>query len=98
MIKLFRLATGEFMLGKVTGDGPQEDVYIKNPRVLQVGEDTNGQPAIALVSPVGIFAKTDDIFLTKGQIVFSTFPVEKLENAYQEQVGDIITPTRKLVI
>jgi hypothetical protein len=93
-IKLFRLNSGEELIGAVTikGDG---DYFVKDITVL-IPTQANSL-GLAPFMPYSQIPETGITFKEKD-VMFFTEPVEELASKYREMYTKIVTPAQKKII
>ena len=98
-IKLYRLSTGEDMVGKsVQGnEGENNDhinfEYVEKPFVLIPMQGQPGQPMTIGFHPYIPYTKDTIIKIAKDKIIATTNPDESILSAYQQNTSKIVTKT-----
>lgn len=108
MIKLYRLSTGEDVIGTPIeeGDplqeGEQENhidfEYIKKPFVLIPMQGQPGQPMSIGFHPYIPYTKDEVIKIKKNNIITSTAPDNNLIDAYEKNTSSLVKPKTKLIV
>lgn len=107
MIKLYRLTTGEDMIGTpVDGDPLNEGEvvdhitfeYIKKPFVLIPMQGQPGQPMSIGFHPYIPYTKDEVIKIKKANIITITNPDQNLLDAYEKNTSSIVKPNNKLIV
>ncbi len=95
MIKVFRLTTGEDLIGEKI-DGGTETTTLKKPFVLMPMQSAPGKPVSVGFTPYSPYANTDTIVIKTSNIISEVEPKVELANAYKRNTGaGIIEPTIK---
>ena len=107
MIKLYRLTTGEDMIGTpVDGDPLNEGEavdhitfeYIKKPFVLIPMQGQPGQPMSIGFHPYIPYTKDEVIKIKKANIITITNPDQNLLDAYEKNTSSIVKSNNKLIV
>ena len=108
MIRLYRLSTGEDVIGTPVeeGDplkeGDQENhidfEYIKKPFVLIPMQGQPGQPMSIGFHPYIPYTKDEVIKIKKNNIITSTAPDNNLIDAYEKNTSSLVKPKTKLIV
>jgi hypothetical protein len=99
-IKIFKLITGEEVLGEVESKDETEIVVI-NPVGVAVVRGKDGQPNVGFAPfPLHAEQKTDaTVCFSKKNIVYSYTPAEDFINNYKQIFGSgIVVPPQKQII
>lgn len=97
MIKLYRLTTGEDVVGKaVEGD----EIYqkVEKPFVLIPMQGQPGQPMTIGFHPYIPYSKDEVIAIKKNNIIAESNPDESILNAYENNTSKIITAKKPKLI
>ena len=108
MIRLYRLSTGEDVIGTPVeeGDPLQEGElenhidfeYIKKPFVLIPMQGQPGQPMSIGFHPYIPYTKDEVIKIKKNNIITSTKPDDNLISAYEKNTSSLVKPKTKLIV
>ena len=102
-IKLYRLSTGEDMVGRsVEGkEGEHNDhinfEYVEKPFVLIPMQGQPGQPMQIGFHPYIPYTKDEVIKIKKSNIITETNPDTSLLDAYEKNTSSIVTPKSKII-
>lgn len=102
-IKLYRLSTGEDMVGRsVQGnEGEYNDhatfEYVEKPFVLIPMQGQPGQPMQIGFHPYIPYTKDEVIKIKKSNIITETNPDTSLLDAYEKNTSSIVTPKSKII-
>ena len=98
MIRLFRLTTGEDLIGTPDADTTTDDFQgIKQPFVLipmQGRSQVSYEDRFHYYIP---YTKDKTIKIKKANIITETTPDDNMINAYQQNTGQIVTPKAKII-
>ena len=92
-IKLFRLETGEQVVGEVSFYG-ETTVALSNPIILVPDQEGN----VSFMPWAPMAEKDKDVEVYTRHIVYTATPAEELEKNYKEIFSPIITPDKKGLI
>ena len=108
MIKLYRLTTGEDVIGTPVeeGDPLQEGElenhfdyeYIKKPFVLIPMQGQPGKPMSIGFHPYIPYTKDEVIKIKKDNVITSTKPDDNLIEAYEKNTSSLVKPKPKLIV
>ncbi len=108
MIRLYRLSTGEDVIGTPVeeGDPLQEGElenhidyeYIKKPFVLIPMQGQPGQPMSIGFHPYIPYTKDEVIKIKKDNVITSTNPDTNLIDAYDKNTSSLVKPKTKLIV
>lgn len=98
MVKLYRLTTGEDVIGAPDTDYVS-DVYqsIKKAFVLIPMQGQPGQPMQIGFHPYIPYTKQETIQIKKNNIICETDPDDKILDAYKKNTSSIVTPNTKII-
>jgi hypothetical protein len=96
MIKLFRLITGEEVLGEIL-DSSSTEHKIKNPCVIMIGAGPDGKPSLNM-QPWLLFSTEKEVTLKDSHVLFVTSVDIKIENKYNEIFGSGIVIAQQPII
>jgi len=97
MIRLYRLSTGEDMIGTSTESDIAGSVAIKKPFVLIPMQGQPGKPMQIGFHPYIPYTKDEVIYIKEANIITETTPDDNMINAYQQNTGSLITPKSKII-
>ena len=98
MIRLYRLTTGEDVIGApVKEDTTELQQAIKKPFVLIPMQGQPGKPMQIGFHPFIPYTKDEIIKIKKANIVTETTPDDNMVNAYQQNTGQLVTPKSKII-
>ena len=108
MIKLYRLTTGEDVIGTPVeeGDPLQEGElenhfdyeYIKKPFVLIPMQGQPGKPMSIGFHPYIPYTKDEIIKIKHANIICETNPDQNLIDAYEKNTSSLVKPKTKLIV
>jgi len=98
MIRLYRLTTGEDMIGTPITEN-ENDTYqgIKKPFVLIPMQGQPGKPMQIGFHPYIPYTKDEVVNVKKANIVAETTPDDNMVAAYQQNTGQLVTPKSKII-
>ena len=95
MIRVFRLTTGEDLIGDKQESGQDTTTIIK-PFVLLPMQPAPGKPVSVGFTPYSPYANSDTITIKTANIISEVEPKTELANAYKKNTGTgIMEPTIK---
>ena len=98
MIKLYRLTTGEDVIGvPVDKDSTELFQAIKKPFVLIPMHGQPGQPMSIGFHPYIPYTKDEIVNIKKANIITETNPDKSLLDAYEKNTSPIITPKKSII-
>jgi len=99
MIKLYRLTTGEDLLGvPIEEQSTSTWQAIKKPFVLIQMQGKPGQPMQIGFHPYIPYTKDQVIKIKKNNIMAETLPDDKMVDAYEKNTSSIVQPNKKSII
>ena len=99
MIRLFRLTTGEDLIGTPDADTTTDDFQgIKQPFVLIPMQGEPGKPMKIGFHPYIPYTQDKVIKIKKANIITETTPDNNMINAYQQNTGALVTPPKAKII
>ena len=99
MIKLYRLTTGEDMIGTPVEEDTTDLVQaIKKPFVLIPLQGKPGQPMQIGFHPYIPYTKDQVIKIKKNNIMAESNPDNKMVDAYEKNTSSIVQPNKKSII
>lgn len=96
MIKLFRLISGEEILGEILQSSTGTH-RIKNPCVIVIGAGPDGKPSLNM-QPWLLFSTEKEVTLKDKHVLFVTGVDIKIENKYNEIFGSGIVIAKQPII
>ena len=98
MIRLYRLTTGEDVIGApVKEDTTELQQAIKKPFVLIPMQGQPGQPMQIGFHPYIPYTKDEVIKIKKANIVTETNPDNNMKSAYEQNTGSLLTPKKSII-
>ena len=97
MIRLYRLSTGEDMIGTSVESDIAGSVAIKKPFVLIPMQGQPGKPMQIGFHPYIPYTKDEVIHIKEANIITETTPDDNMLNAYQQNTGKLLTPKSKII-
>ena len=98
MIKLWRLTTGEDIIGNRADETEEGYTLIKKPFVLIPMQGKPGQPMQIGFHPYIPYTKDQVIKIKKNNIMAETLPDDKMVDAYEKNTSSIVQPNKKSII
>jgi hypothetical protein len=96
MIKLFRLISGEEVLGEVLESSSTEH-KIKNPCVIMLGAGPDGKPSLNM-QPWLLFSTEKKVTLKDAHVLFVAGVDINIENKYNEIFGSGIVIAQQSIL
>ena len=96
-IRLYRLTSGEDVIGTPQESDIAGSVAIKKPFVLIPMQGEPGKPMKIGFHPYIPYTKDKTIKIKKANIITETTPDDNMINAYQQNTGQIVTPKAKII-
>ena len=98
MIRLYRLTTGEDVIGTpVKADTTEAVQAIKKPFVLIPMQGQPGKPMQIGFHPYIPYTKDEVIKVNKNNIIAESTPDTNMVNAYQTNTGQLVTPKKSII-
>ena len=98
MIKLYRLTTGEDMIGTpMEEESTSTWQAIKKPFVLIPMQGQPGKPMQIGFHPYIPYTKDEVIKVNKNNIIAESTPDTNMVNAYQTNTGQLVTPKKSII-
>ena len=98
MIRLYRLTTGEDVIGTpVDEDTTELHQAIKRPFVLIPMQGQPGKPMQIGFHPYIPYTKDEVIKIKKANIVTETNPDNNMKSAYEQNTGSLLTPKKSII-
>ena len=98
MIKLFRLTTGEDIIGTSVKENTT-DLFqaIKKPFVILPMQGRPGEPMQIGFHPYIPYTKDEEIKIKKVNIICESTPETKLIDIYEKNTSTIVTPSKSII-
>ena len=98
MIRLYRLTTGEDVIGTPIEEDTTEVVQaLKKPFVLIPMQGQPGQPMQIGFHPYIPYTKDEVVKIKQLNIITETTPDQSLLDAYEKNTSSIVTPKNKII-
>ena len=97
MIRLYRLSSGEDVIGTPQESYRADHVAIKKPFVLIPMQGQPGKPMQIGFHPYIPYTKDEVIHIKELNIITETTPDDNMINAYQQNTGSLITHKSKII-
>jgi len=97
MIRLYRLTSGEDVIGTSTESDITGSIAIKKPFVLIPMQGQPGKPMQIGFHPYIPYTKDEVIHIKELNIITETTPDDNMINAYQQNTGSLVTPKSKII-
>ena len=98
MIRLYRLTTGEDVIGTPIEEDTTEVVQaLKKPFVLIPMQGQPGQPMQIGFHPYIPYTKDEVVKIKQLNIITETTPDQSLLDAYEKNTSSIVTPKSKII-
>ena len=97
MIRLYRLSSGEDVIGTPQESDKADHVALKKPFVLIPMQEQPGKPMQIGFHPYIPYTKDEIIHIKEANIITDTTPDDNMINAYQQNTGQIVTPKAKIL-
>jgi len=98
MIRLYRLTTGEDVIGTPVEEDTTDLVQaIKKPFVLIPMQGQPGKPMQIGFHPYIPYTKDEVIKVNKNNIIAESTPDTNMVNAYQTNTGQLVTPKKSII-
>ena len=97
MIRLYRLSSGEDVIGTPQDSDKADHVAVKKPFVLIPMQGQPGKPMQIGFHPYIPYTKDEIIHIKEANIITDTTPDDNMINAYQQNTGQIVTPKAKIL-
>ena len=98
MIRLYRLSSGEDVIGTPQESDRANHVALKKPFVLIPMQGQPGKPMQIGFHPYIPYTKDKTIKIKKANIITETTPDNNMINAYQQNTGALVTPPKAKII
>ena len=98
MIRLYRLTTGEDVIGTpVENETTETHQALKKPFVLIPMQGQPGQPMQIGFHPYIPYTKDEIVKIKQLNIITETTPDQSLLDAYEKNTSSIVTPKSKII-
>jgi hypothetical protein len=94
-LKIFRLTTGEDVIGQKVDNNNSEATEIKQPFVIVPMQSKPGGPVSLALTPYMPYAEEDTISIKKSNIVTEVNPKTDIGNSYNQHLGTGIIQAKK---
>jgi len=94
-VKIFRLSTGEDVIGQKTKDSDSNLTHIKQPFVIVPMQSKPGGPVSLALTPYMPYAEEEIIVLKTNNIVTEVDPKLEIKNSYNQHLGAGIVQLKK---
>ena len=101
-VKLFRLTTGEDVIGKVKEEifdenGISTHVILEQPFVIIPQQEAPGKPVTLGFHQYIPYGKCDEVTFKQDNIVTSVAPTDELTKTYNQNTGNIVQVEKQLI-
>ena len=101
-VKLFRLTTGEDVIGKTKEEifdesGNSTHIIIEKPYVIIPQQEAPGKPVTLGFHQYIPYGKCDEVTFKQDNIVTSVEPNDELRKTYQANTGGIVEVEKQLI-
>ena len=101
-VKLFRLTTGEDVIGKVKEEifdenGISTHVILEQPFVIIPQQEAPGKPVTLGFHQYIPYGKCDEVIFKNENIITSVQPNDELKKTYQANTGGIVEVEKQLI-
>ena len=97
MIRLYRLSSGEDVIGTPQESDKAFHVALKKPFVLIPMQGQPGKPMQIGCHPYIPYTKDEVIHIKEANVITETTPDDNMINAYQQNTGQLVTPKSKII-
>ena len=94
-VKIFRLSTGEDVIGQKIDNDNSEITEIKQPFVIVPMQSKPGGPVSLALTPYMPYAEEDTVSIKKNNIVAEVNPKTEIGNSYNQHLGSGIIQAKK---
>lgn len=94
-VKLFKFASGEEVVAEVVERTPNT-IKIKNPLNAVVQPDQRGGISYGFIPWVGLTDGNLEVYTDK--LILEAEPRDEVINSYNTQFGNIVTPSKKIIV
>ena len=101
-VKLYRLTTGEDVIGKTKEEifdesGNSTHVIIEKPYVIIPQQEAPGKPVTLGFHSYIPYGKCDEVIFKNENIITSVQPNDELKKTYQQNTGGIVEVEKQLI-
>lgn len=96
-IKVFKLINAEEILAEVVSE-TETHIEIKNPLLVVLQRSPQGEVGVGFLPYMGYVEGDKKFTLLKDHIIFVKGVEDNLKNQYNTVFGNIVTPTKKLIL
>ena len=97
MIRLYRLSSGEDVIGTPVDSDRADHVALKKPFVLIPMQGQPGKPMQIGFHPYIPYTKDEVLKIKKVNIITETNPDSHLLEAYEKNTSSIVTPSKSII-
>lgn len=94
-VKIFRLSTGEDVIGQKTEDSDSNLTHIKQPFVIVPMQSKPGGPVSLALTPYMPYAEQETVVLKTTNIITEVDPKLEIKNSYNQHLGAGIIEVKK---
>ena len=94
-LKIFRLSTGEDVIGQKIDNNNSEVTDIKQPFVIVPMQSKPGGPVSLALTPYMPYAEEDTVSIKRNNIVAEVNPKTEIGNSYNQHLGSGIIQAKK---
>jgi len=94
-VKIFRLSTGEDVIGQKAEGSDSNLTHIKQPFVIVPMQSKPGAPVSLALTPYMPYAEEETIVLKTNNIITEVDPKLEIKNSYNQHLGTGIIQTKK---
>ena len=94
-LKIFRLSTGEDVIGQKIDNDNSEITEIKQPFVIVPMQSKPGGPVSLALTPYMPYAEEDTVSIKKNNIIAEVNPKIDIANSYNQHLGSGIIQAKK---
>jgi len=101
-VKLFRLTTGEDVIGKIKEElfdenGKETHVVLEKPYAIIPQQEAPGKPVTLGFHQYIPYGKCDEVTFKQVNIITSVKPTPELTRTYQSNTGGIVQAEKQLI-
>jgi hypothetical protein len=99
-LKIFRLSTGEDVIGVKQNTSNTDSVDIKNPFIIIPMQSNPGGPVSLALTPYIPYADDDIVSIKRNNVIAEVNPKIEISNSYNQHLGTGIVqfPKPKLIV
>ena len=94
-LKIFRLSTGEDVIGQKIDNNNSEVTDIKQPFVIVPMQSKPGGPVSLALTPYMPYAEEDTVSIKRNNVVAEVNPKTEIGNSYHQHLGTVIVKFKK---